>query len=87
MDIFHFSSPELREQIKDRIARTQQVLLQRNNASRQNRTFNVGESVFVRNNKRLGNKLTPLYSEEIVEADLGTTVLIKGRVVHKDNLR
>lgn len=87
LDIFHFSSPELREQIKDRIARTQQVLLQRNNASRQNRTFNVGESVFVRNNKRLGNKLTPLYSEEIVEADLGTTVLIKGRVVHKDNLR
>jgi len=24
---------------------------------------------------------------EVIEADLGTTVLIKGRLVHKDNLR
>lgn len=43
--------------------------------------------VLVKANRRLGNKLSPLYVEEKIEADLGTTVLIKGRGVHKDNLR
>lgn len=47
----------------------------------------MGDKVFVKNNRRLGNKMTPLYEEATVEADMGTTVLIKGRVVHKDNLR
>jgi len=61
--------------------------LDRINTSRQNRVFEVGEKVLVRNNKRLGNKLTPLYSEERIEADLKTSVLIKGRVVHKDNIK
>lgn len=46
-----------------------------------------GERVFVKNNKRLGNKLTPVCTEQKVQADLGTSVLIKGRVVHKDNLK
>lgn len=87
IDIFQFSSSELREEIKEKISKAQQTVLNRNNASRQNRTFEVGESVLVKNNKRLGNKLTPLYSEETIEADLGTTVLIRGRVVHKDNIR
>jgi len=41
----------------------------------------------VKRNRRLGNKLTPLCDERVVEADLGTTVLIGGRVVHKDNLK
>lgn len=57
------------------------------NANRQNRIFEVGEKVFVKNNKRLGNKLTPLCTEEKIQADLGTSVLIRGRVVHKDNLK
>lgn len=87
IDVVHFSSPDVRERVREKITKAQQTSLERNNASRQNRTFDVGDSVLVRNNKRLGNKLTPLYSEEVVEADLGTTVLIKGRVVHKDNLR
>lgn len=46
-----------------------------------------GERVFVKNNKRLGNKLTPVCTEQKVQADLGTSVLIKGRVVHKDNFK
>jgi len=51
------------------------------------KSFQVGDRVWLKTNKRLGNKLSPLCSEETVKADLGTTVLIKGRVVHKDNLR
>jgi len=46
--------------------------------------FEVGDKVHLRNNRRLGNKLTPLYSEY---SDLGTSVLIWGMVVHKDNIR
>jgi len=49
--------------------------------------FKVGDKVLVKSNRRLGNKLSPLYKEKTVEADMGTKVLIKGRVVHKDNLR
>lgn len=51
------------------------------NQNRQDRKFSVGQKVIVRTNKRLGNKLTPLYNEEVVEDDLGTWVLIKGRRV------
>lgn len=43
--------------------------------------------MLVKTNKRLGDKLTPLYVENRVDADIGTTVLIQGRVVHKDNIR
>jgi len=63
------------------------VTRNRENASRRNRVFQVGDKVLVKSNRRLGNKLTPLCEERTIEADLGTTVLIKGRVVHKDNLR
>jgi len=49
--------------------------------------FQVGDRDWLKTNKRLGNKLSPLCSQETVKADLWTTVLIKGRVVHKDNLR
>jgi len=48
--------------------------------------FKVGEKVLVKSNRRLGNKLSTR-EKKTVEADMGTSVLIKGRVVHKDNLR
>jgi len=82
IEVIHASSDEMKLAIKAKIDKAQQ-----SNLDRQNRVFEVGERVHLRNNKRLGNKLTPLYSEERVEADLGTSVLIKGRVVHKDNIR
>lgn len=41
----------------------------------------------VKRNTRLRSKLTHLYEEQDVEKDLRTIVLIKGRVVHKDNLK
>jgi len=83
----HSSGPEAHQGVRDRIEKAQLVQNARINQARQNRVFEVGERVLVKTNRRLGNKLTPLCNEEKVEADLGTTVLIKGRVVHKDNLR
>jgi len=73
--------------VQDKIKSAQAALRTRENGSRQNRTFEVGEKVLVKSIRRLGNNLTPLCEERNVGVDLGTTVLIKGRVVHKDNLR
>jgi len=73
--------------IEGRIRHAQDKLRSRENASRQKKRFNPGDKVLVKSNKRLGNKLSPLCEEKTVEADMGTTVLIKGRMVHKDNLR
>lgn len=87
IDVIHTTTMEMRNEIISSIAKAQQAQLDRNNPSRQNRVFDVGERVLVKTNRRLGNKLSPLYVEEKVQADLGTTVLIKGRVVHKDNLK
>lgn len=87
VDIIHSAPLELKEEIRDKIQEAQAHQLDYFNRTRHNRTFQIGEMVFVKNNRRLGNKLTPFYEEAIIEADMGTTVLIKGRVVHKDNLR
>lgn len=87
IDVIAFSCPDQIKQIADRLVKAQQVQLERHNEDRQDRVFSVGQAVMVKNNKRLGNKLTPLCSEQRVQADLGTTVLIEGRVVHKDNIR
>jgi len=73
--------------IEGRIRHAQDKLRSRENASRQNRRFNAGDKVLVKSNRRLGNKLSPLCEEKTVEADMGTTVLIKGWMVHKENLR
>jgi len=87
IDIIHASPEEFQEKIKIKISKTQQDQLNRCNPSRQNRVFDVGDKVYLKGNKRLGNKLSPLCTEGTIQADLGTSVLIKGRVVHKDNLR
>nr|AAA28600.1 reverse transcriptase endonuclease [Drosophila virilis] len=87
IEVVHAAASDRRGNVKNRLIKAQQDNIKRCNASRQNRVFEVGEKVFQKNNKRLGNKLTPLCSEQKVEADLGTSVLIKGRVVHKDNLK
>jgi len=47
----------------------------------------VGYKVYLKTNKRLDKKLSLIYSEEKILADLGTYVLIMRRVVQKDNLR
>ena len=84
IDIIHSTLPMLEEEMRRRIEKAQP---RRNNPSRQNRVFEEGENVMVRNNRRLGNKLTPLCVAKRIEEDLGTTVFIEGRVVHKVNIR
>lgn len=87
VDIVQEHPDDPQTEVRNRIIKAQNTLRTRENASRQHRVFEVGEKVLVKSNRRLGNKLTPLCEERAVEADLGTTVLIKGRVVHKDNLK
>jgi ribonuclease HI len=87
IEIIHYSAPDFEAGIKDKVNKAQETQMKRLNETRRNRIFQVGERVLLKSNRRLGNKLTPLYEEEVIEADLGTTVLIRGRVVHKDNLR
>lgn len=87
IDIIHSAPSEFKENIKERICNAQGRQLHYFNKNRHDKVYNVGDKVFVKNNRRLGNKMTPLYEEAIIEADMGTTVLIRGRVVHKDNLR
>lgn len=43
------------------------------------KTYEPGDRVFVRRNKRLGNKFDKVFVEKVVERDLGTTVLINGK--------
>jgi len=86
-DVVMAQSSDPQYEIQDRIRQAQDKLRARENSSRQNRVFKVGDKVLVKSNRRLGNKLSPLCEEKTVEADMGTNVLIKGRVVHKDNLR
>lgn len=85
ISVFHSTKDD--REISLRLQTAQDKELITHNKGRQDREFAVGEKVLVKNNKRLGNKLTPLYSEGEVGRDLGTTVLIRGRRVHKDNLR
>lgn len=87
IDVLYSSSTNTVESIRDRIEKTQAADRDYHNRNRQDMSYNAGDRVLVKVNRRLGNKLSALYVEEVVEQDLGTTVLIKGRRVHKDNIR
>ena len=87
IDIIHSSESAIKSEIKSKLITAQKSLLEFHNRGKELKSYEVGDRVYVKNNKRLGNKLSPLYGEGIIEADLGTTVLIKGRVVHKDNIK
>lgn len=84
---FHSSSALTRGEIKARLIGAQSQQLRRFNKNRKNRVFDVGARVLVKLNKRLGNKLSPRYAKRRVQADLGSTALIGGQIVHKDNIR
>jgi len=87
MEIVYSKSAEFERGISKKIQQAQEKSLDHINKDRTYKDYRVSEKVFLKASKRLVNKLTPLCSEEVIEADLGTTVLIKGSVVHKDNLR
>jgi hypothetical protein len=52
------------------------------------KSYNVGEAIYVKHNKRLGSKLTFRYKKEIVREDRNTTVLTNsGKIIHKSNIK
>lgn len=87
IDVVHSIPQQLREDIVNKIVRAQALELGRLNKHKKLKTYQPGDKVFVKTNKRIGNKLTKLYVENIIEQDLGTTVMINGKRVHKANLR
>lgn len=50
--------------------------------------YEVGQTIFVRHNKRVGSKLTVRYTQEIVRENKPTTVTTEsGKIIHKSNIR
>lgn len=50
--------------------------------------YEVGQTIFVKHNKRLGSKLTRRYTKEVVKENRNTTILTESnKVVHKSNIR
>ena len=61
IDGLHSSKSDLNSEIKSRLIKAQKSLLECHNSNREVKAYNVGDSVYVNHNKRLGNKLRPLY--------------------------
>ena len=70
-----------------KIKKAQKEMLERFNANCATKTYFPGDKVFLRLNKRLGTKFQKIFVEKVIEQDLGTTVLIDGKKIHKNNLR
>ncbi len=52
------------------------------------KAYHTDDTVYVKINKRLGNKLTPKYKKELVQEDKGCTIVTKsGRIVHKSHIK
>lgn len=75
--------------ISERILEKQNKDLKTHNKTRTKaRTYIPGEVIFVKTNKRIGNKLTPRYKQETVKEDQGGTVLTESkRIAHKNLIR
>lgn len=87
IDAIRTSSIEGMEFIKNRLIKEQERMLKWFNEKAVTKTYRIGEKVFLRRNKRLGNKFDKVFIEKTVQRDLGTTVLIDGKRIHKSNLR
>uniref|UniRef100_W8C8G1 RNA-directed DNA polymerase n=1 Tax=Ceratitis capitata TaxID=7213 RepID=W8C8G1_CERCA len=85
IDILNNFSKDHLSSIKATLITAQENIIK--NSKNSPRTFKEGEKVYVRRNKRLGSKLNKVYIENVVQKDLGTTVLINGKKIHKDNIR
>lgn len=50
--------------------------------------YEPGQTIFVKENKRLGTKLSKTYRPEIVKENKNSTVITEsGKIVHKNNIR
>lgn len=87
------ANPEDLEKIRtnniEKLKNKQQKDIEQHNKKRlPMKTYEIGESIYVKMNKRLGSKLTPRYRQEIVKEDRHTTVLTEsGKVVHKSHIK
>lgn len=87
VDVLHSLTEKSKIEIRNRLKDKQKADLQYHNKNRCQRVFQPGEKVFVKINRRLGNKLSKIYIEKVVQEDLGTTLKIDDKLVHKDNIR
>ena len=69
------------------LKKAQQQELNFHNVNRVHKIFNKGDKVFVKTNKRIGNKFRKLYLEKTVQEDLGDVLISEGKKVHKGNIR
>lgn len=87
IDIIQSIPENLKENIRAKILAKQKSDLDYHNKKTVTKTYNPGDKVFVKVNKRLGNKISKLFVEKTVQQDLGTTLKIDDKIVHKDNIR
>lgn len=73
----------------NRLKRKQEKDIQYHNKKRKPiKKYEVGQTIFVKHNKRIGSKLTVRFNKEIVKVDKNTVVITEsGRKVHKSNIR
>lgn len=86
IDVIYGNRPS-NKNIEDKLKAKQTINLKYHNRKTKYRTYKPGDIVYVKVNKRLGNKLSNIYAEKIIQEDLGTTVKANGRIFHKDNIR
>lgn len=87
IDVLYALRQDIVDDVKRKLQGAQEKTLKTVNAEAFIKTYEPGTRVFVRRNRRLGNKFDKWYVEGVVEKDLGSTVLIDGKRVHKNNLR
>lgn len=87
IDILQNRAPNKINNIKTTLTNEQEKILKTLNKTKQTKTYNTGDIVFVKRNKRLGNKFQKLYEQKTIEKDMNTYVIIEGKKVHKCNLR
>lgn len=78
-----------RSEIAQRLKEKQAEDINYHNKKRtQPKTYTPGEIIFVKENRRLGTKLSKAYRQEIVKENQNTTVITEsGKTVHKNNIR
>lgn len=87
IDILQNCPPAKFGEVKSKLIKEQEKMLNFFNKNKITKNYKPGEKVFVRRNKRLGDKFQKVFIEKIIQQDLGTTVLIDGKKIHKSNLR
>lgn len=80
---------EIRLNITKRLTEKQIEDIGHHNKKKTNpKTYEPGQTIFVKENRRLGSKLSKAYKKEIVKENKNTTVITEsGKTVHKNNIR